>query len=81
LLREIAPCSTCLLPTPTQGVAQNPEQAFEWAAQGQLSLIGLLGAAQHFTERQQPERSVAMYRLWLQHTQSPVAYATHFNLA
>lgn len=75
------PDAAAVPPTPTQGVAQNPEQAFEWAAQGQLSLIGLFGAAQQLNERQQPERSVALYRLWLQHTQSPVAYAAHFNLA
>ena len=66
---------------PPQGVAENPEQAFEWAAQGQLSLIGLFNAAQQLTNQQQPERTVALYRLWLQHTQSPVAYAAHFNLA
>lgn len=66
---------------PPDGVPHSDEQAFEWAAQGRLSLIGLFGFAQQLTESRQPERAAALYQLWLQHTQSPVAYAAHFNLA
>lgn len=59
---------------------QTTEQSFALAEQGVLSLIDLFNAAQHLTDANQPDVAIRLYQLWLKSTQSPLAYAAHFNL-
>jgi predicted O-linked N-acetylglucosamine transferase (SPINDLY family) len=64
-----------MTPVPSGG------DALAQARQGTLSIIDLFGAAQLLTEAGQLGQAATLYRTWLEHTSSPVAYAAHFNLA
>jgi predicted O-linked N-acetylglucosamine transferase (SPINDLY family)/SAM-dependent methyltransferase len=51
------------------------------AAQGVLSIGDLFGAAAVLQESGQLPAAIALYRTWIDHTPSPIAYAACFNLA
>jgi predicted O-linked N-acetylglucosamine transferase (SPINDLY family)/SAM-dependent methyltransferase len=51
------------------------------AAQGVLSIGDLFGAAAVLQESGQLPAAIALYRAWIDHTPSPLAYAACFNLA
>jgi predicted O-linked N-acetylglucosamine transferase (SPINDLY family) len=59
---------------------QSTELAFSQAGQGALQIVELFNAAERLTTAQHPDIAVQLYRLWLAHTASPVAYAAQFNL-
>ncbi len=69
--------------TPSTAPApQEAEQpAFNQAEQGLLTVIELFSAAQRLGEAGQAPRAAQLYRAWLAHNASPVAYAAQFNLA
>jgi predicted O-linked N-acetylglucosamine transferase (SPINDLY family) len=50
------------------------------SASGKMSVVELFQAAQQLTGLQRPDDTVTLYRNWLAHTPSPLAYAVHFNL-
>jgi predicted O-linked N-acetylglucosamine transferase (SPINDLY family) len=51
------------------------------AEQGALPLLDLFVLAERLNGEQRTQEVVDLYRCWLQHTPSPLAYAAHFNLA
>ncbi|WP_342120246.1 O-linked N-acetylglucosamine transferase, SPINDLY family protein [Pseudoduganella sp. OTU4001] len=51
------------------------------AARGQLQVPELFTATQQLAERGDTAQAIALYRAWLDHTISPLAYAVCFNLA
>lgn len=51
------------------------------AVQGQLTIGDLFGAAAVLQESGQLPAAIGLYRAWLEHTPSPLAYAACFNLA
>jgi predicted O-linked N-acetylglucosamine transferase (SPINDLY family) len=55
-------------------------RALDQAALGSMSVLDVLGAAQTLQEARHPEAAIDLYRTWLAHTPSPVAYAVQFNL-
>jgi predicted O-linked N-acetylglucosamine transferase (SPINDLY family) len=61
--------------------ARTAELASELARAGALPITDLFNLTQQWTEQGRPGQSVALFRLWLQHTDAPAAYAVHFNLA
>ena len=67
--------------TPTMAAASGTHQAFKRAARGNLPIAELFQAALTLTEAGQRPRAIELYRSWLQHTPSPLAYAARFNLA
>jgi predicted O-linked N-acetylglucosamine transferase (SPINDLY family)/glycosyltransferase involved in cell wall biosynthesis len=68
-------------PTMAAPLAQATAAAFAQADNGTLQIIELFGAAARLTEARQLETAVQLYRLWLNKTASPLAYAAQFNLA
>ena len=54
--------------------------AFALAARGELDIVELMNAAELLKGRGQRDGAIALYRSWLEHTSSPVAYAASFNL-
>ena len=48
---------------------------------GQLPIAELFEAAQQLQQKGQAHAAIALYRVWLQHTKSPLVYAVSFNLA
>lgn len=59
---------------------QATEQAYALATQGLLSVTDLFNVAQRLTDAEQPDIAIQLYRLWLEHTASQIAYAVQFNL-
>lgn len=57
------------------------ELAMSQSAQGKLPIIDLFGLAQRLSAAQQNGDAIKLYRNWLEHTPSPLAYAAYFNLA
>jgi predicted O-linked N-acetylglucosamine transferase (SPINDLY family)/SAM-dependent methyltransferase len=51
------------------------------AARGALSIADLFGAAAVLTESGQVPATIALYRSWIAHTDTPLIYAACFNLA
>ena len=51
------------------------------AASGQLSITDLFGAAAQLQEAGHNQAAIALYHVWLKHTDTPLAYAAWFNLA
>jgi predicted O-linked N-acetylglucosamine transferase (SPINDLY family) len=62
-------------------LAATVSRALEQAALGTMSVLDVLSTAQTLQEARHPEAAVALYRVWLGHSESPVAYAVQFNLA
>ncbi len=55
--------------------------AMQLAGQGQLPIVQLFTTTQQMSAGGQPQRSVELFRHWLEHcNNSPVAYAAMFNL-
>lgn len=69
------------LDSPTPSALQENNEILEQARAGTLSLEQLLGEAERLTALHQPQKTIALYQVWLEHTNSPLAYAVHFNLA
>ena len=46
-----------------------------------MSITDLFGAAAQLQEHGKLDAAIALYRLWLDHTVTPLAYAACFNLA
>lgn len=55
--------------------------AMALARKGALPVIDLFNAAHGLGADGRSADTIALYRTWLEHTDSPVAYAAHFNLA
>jgi predicted O-linked N-acetylglucosamine transferase (SPINDLY family) len=60
-------------------LSQAADLAATLAQQGVLPLIELFTVAERLGAIQQGEQASALYRTWLEHTVSPIAYAVHFN--
>lgn len=62
-----------------------PEKSFELATAlaliGSLPINQLFDLNQQLTAHQLNDKAIALYRLWLEKTDSPIAYAVWFNLA
>lgn len=62
-----------------------PEKSFELATalalSGSLPIVQLFDLNQQLTAHQLNDKAIALYRLWLEKTDSPIAYAVWFNLA
>ena len=67
--------------TEVPSLLEATEQAWALAAAGQMPIIDLFNAAQRLTEVKHPDIALALYRLWLERTASPLAYAVQFNVA
>ncbi len=55
------------------------DAALRQASSGAMSVIDLFSAAQSLTGQGKPEAAIALYRRWLAHSQSEIAYAVYFN--
>lgn len=62
-------------------LAQASSEAFAAAGKNALSITGLFDVAQRLADAGQPDQAIHLYRLWLDNTDSPLAYASQFNLA
>src|SRR5674476_72808 len=61
--------------------SNSPEKAaFILAEQGTLEIIELMGAADRLKTAGLKDQTISLYRLWLEHTTSPLAYVAYFNL-
>lgn len=61
--------------------SDSPEKpAFLLAEQGTLEIIELMGAADRLKSAGLKDQTISLYRLWLEHTTSPLAYVGYFNL-
>ena len=54
---------------------------FALAGQGGLPIVDLFNLAQELAVAGDRQQAIALYRVWLAHTDTPLAYAGHFNLA
>jgi len=70
---------TPALPTPPDTSPLGTVMAL--ALQGSLGIGDLFSAAAVLQESGQLQSAIALYRAWLAHTPSPLAYAARFNLA
>jgi predicted O-linked N-acetylglucosamine transferase (SPINDLY family) len=73
------------LPASLAALASDPlPQALALASaltlEGALPLINLFDLTQRLCGAQQLDQAIALYRLWLEHTPSPLKYAVNFNL-
>ncbi|WGG50707.1 methyltransferase domain-containing protein [Rugamonas sp. DEMB1] len=65
----------------TAQASQTVPNVLQLAASGAMSITDLFGAAAQLQEHGQLDAAIALYRLWLDHTVTPLAYAACFNLA
>ena len=65
----------------TLPVPQALDLGIKIAQQAALPLINLFVLAERLTKAEQLESACELYRVWLAHTPSPIAYAAHFNMA
>ena len=63
-----------------QQTTQSAELAAALATQGKLPVVELFQVCQLLDDERRSDQAIALYRLWLEHTDSPVAYAVMFNL-
>jgi predicted O-linked N-acetylglucosamine transferase (SPINDLY family)/glycosyltransferase involved in cell wall biosynthesis len=73
--------TTPALPSQQPSLPEALQLALSQAEQGTLQLLELLNMAQRLADARQPEHAVRLYRLWLAHTDTPLAFAAQFNLA
>ena len=66
--------------TPFEERDETVTTAFTLAEQGSLDLIQLMGVAENLNSSGRRERAIVLYRLWLEHSTSPLAYVACFNL-
>ena len=64
----------------TGDTQQTDDATLKLAASGKMSLEQLITAAEACTAANQAEQGIALYRAWLKHSRSPLAYAANFNL-
>ncbi len=55
--------------------------ASDLAEKDALPIVELFSATQKLRESGHSDQAIALYRTWLEHTTSPIAYAVQFNLA
>jgi len=55
--------------------------ALTLASGGALGIVELFDVAQRLSGARHSDKAQALYRMWLDNTKSPLAYAAHFNLA
>jgi predicted O-linked N-acetylglucosamine transferase (SPINDLY family) len=78
--KNSTPASPKMSPAAPFTTGQDADTVFELATKGTLSLIDLFNAAQNLVETGQRAQAVALYRLWIKSTKSPLTYAVYFNL-
>jgi predicted O-linked N-acetylglucosamine transferase (SPINDLY family)/glycosyltransferase involved in cell wall biosynthesis len=61
-------------------MAQSAELAAALATQGVLPISEVFAVCQLLNDANLPAQAIALYRLWLEHTDSPASYAVMFNL-
>lgn len=67
--------------TPIIPPNDSPENtAFILAEQGKLEIVELLSVAEQLNTSGMKDSAIALYRLWLEKTTSPLAYVANFNL-
>jgi predicted O-linked N-acetylglucosamine transferase (SPINDLY family) len=66
--------------TPTNYSDFSEKSAFTLAEQGSLELAELIGAADRLNAAGLKDHAIALYRMWLENTSSPLAYVACFNL-
>ena len=59
---------------------QITEEAFALASQGALSVIDVFSVTQRLIDEKHLDIALQLYRLWLDRTESPIAYVVQFNL-
>ena len=64
----------------TPNLAQTLAQAVALAQQGALPIVETFNVCQQLNEAGFADQVIALYRLWLERTTSPLAYAVLFNL-
>ena len=69
------------LESPAPSSPEDIGAILEIARGGTMSLEHLLGQAERLTALNQSHNTILLYQNWLEHTDSPLAYAVHFNLA
>ncbi len=69
-----------MLPAEPAQSKQYADPEFTHAATGKMSLMDLIGAAERWAGQPGNEKLIALYRMWLANTVSPLAYAANFNL-
>ena len=67
-------------PAPVPSLLESTEQAYTQAAQGTLSVVDLINATQRLSDANHFDIAIKLYKIWLEHSNSPVAYAVQFNL-
>jgi predicted O-linked N-acetylglucosamine transferase (SPINDLY family)/SAM-dependent methyltransferase len=60
---------------------QHVSQLMKQAGQGSMSITDLFSAAQRLVDDGQAPLAIALYRLWLEKTVSPLSFAVCFNMA
>jgi predicted O-linked N-acetylglucosamine transferase (SPINDLY family) len=70
-----------LSPAAPLSLLQATEQDFAQASQGLLSITDLFSAGQRLIDANHSDIMIQLYRLWLERSASPIAYAVQFNLA
>jgi predicted O-linked N-acetylglucosamine transferase (SPINDLY family) len=61
-------------------LASASDNVFELAKRGSMTLLDLFEHASRLSNEGKNEQSIILYRLWLENTSSPAAYAVYFNL-
>eukprot|EP01034_Spumella_vulgaris_P036351 gene36352-44845_t len=64
-----------------QALAEAYQLAEQLAVAGTLPIVQLFTTAAAETEAGRAPRAVALFRCWLEHTESPAAYAVLYNMA
>jgi len=65
---------------PPDDIDYPEKSAFVLAEQGTLELVDLMNAAERLNASGSKDKAAELYRLWLEHTTSPLAYVAFFNL-
>ena len=59
---------------------QTADKNFSFASSGKLPILDLFNTATQLTDANLPNLAIQLYRTWLAHNDSPIAYAIYFNL-
>lgn len=68
-------------PPPSASQLSSPAAVLQQAAHGSLPIVELFNATQNLINAGQAAQAIALYRVWIVNTPSPLAYAVYFNLA
>ena len=66
--------------TPPDNIDTPDKSAFISAEQGTLDIVELMNVAERLNSAGRKDSTISLYRLWLEHTVSPLAYVAWFNL-